>query len=214
MARFRDQKGIVDDKASSKCLTMAEKNFCVKLFKIRTDDSIDPDDERRPQRAADERVTYQKFLDEINAIHSLVELDQWKADNMQRVRSALRDHWLGYFSVAFNEKRVDIGKAYATMSDFDPDTGEMDEPLEVPDKASSVRPAPKAAPPRSNPADGAAELTTDEADAKLTAAAARGMVTLRAAWDTLSTEHKTSLRSALERRHQIHAMKTDAAGAR
>jgi hypothetical protein len=206
--RLYDQKGIPDDKAAAKCYTQAEKQVCIKLFKIRSDDSIDPEDERRPQRAADERVTYQKFLDEINGIHSLVELDQWKNDNLQRVRSALRDHWLGYFNVAFNEKRVDVSKAYA---DFDPDTGEV--PLETPQKASSVSAAPKAAPPRSNPADGAAELTTDEADAKLTAAAERGIVALRAAWDTLSPEHKTSLRSALERRHKSNALKADAADA-
>jgi hypothetical protein len=213
MARFRDQKGIVDDKASSKCLTMAEKSFCVKLFKIRSDDSIDPDDERRPQRAADERVTYQKYLDEINAIHSLAELDQWKKNNLERVRSALRDHWLGYFNVAFTEKRADLSNAYATMPDFDAETGEVVEDA-APQQASSVSAAPKAAPPHRNPAAGAAEkneLTTDEADATLTAAASHGMQALLAAWGELTAEHKASLRSALERRHKMNAMKADAA---
>ena len=58
-----------------------------------------------------------------------------------------------------------------------------------------------------------AELTTDEADAKLTAAATKGMEALKAAWTALSKEHKASLRSALERRHKINAIKADAAGA-
>jgi hypothetical protein len=99
------------------------------------------------------------------------------------------------------------------MPDFDPETGEVVEvEEEAPQKASSVSAAPKAAPPQSQAPAGAAELTTDEADAKLTAAAAHGVEALQAAWATLSKDHKTTLRSALERRHKINAMKADAAG--
>jgi hypothetical protein len=109
IARLRDQKGITDDKAPLKCQTQAEKSFCVKLFKIRSGD-FTPEDERRPQRVADERATYQTFLNEITAITTLIDLDNWKKQNLDRVRAALRDTWLGYFNVAFNEKREDLCK--------------------------------------------------------------------------------------------------------
>jgi hypothetical protein len=199
--RLYDQKGVPDDKAAAKAYTQAAKQIHTKLFQIRSDDSIDAEDERRPQRAVDERATYQKFLDEVAPIHSLVELDDWRKNNLQRVRSALRDHWLGYFNVWFDEKRIDIAAAEATMPDYDAETGEVIEVEQAPHKASSV-------------AGGAAELTTDEADAKLAAAAQRGTKALQQAWENeLTKEQRKSLRAALDRRHKINAMKADAAGA-
>jgi hypothetical protein len=57
------------------------------------------------------------------------------------------------------------------------------------------------------------ELTTDEADAKLAEAAARGTKALQAAWLELSKAHKQTLKLALDRRHKINAIKADAAGA-
>jgi ERF superfamily len=44
LARLRDGKGVTDDKAAAKCHTQAEKYFCIKQFKIRTNDRIDSDE--------------------------------------------------------------------------------------------------------------------------------------------------------------------------
>jgi ERF superfamily len=43
LCRLRDGKGVTDDKAAAKCHTQAEKYFCIKQFKIRTNDRIDSD---------------------------------------------------------------------------------------------------------------------------------------------------------------------------
>lgn len=43
ICKVRDQKGVLDDKAASKCFTQAQKYMMVGLFKIRTADIVDHD---------------------------------------------------------------------------------------------------------------------------------------------------------------------------
>lgn len=82
-----------------------------------------------------------------------------------------------------------------------------------------VHDAPKAAPsekaevgPPTSGGAAANSMTTDEADAKLAAAAEKGTKALSAAWKELKgTGHQKSLKAALDRRHKINAMKADAA---
>ena len=83
----------------------------------------------------------------------------------------------------------------------------------VPSPAATEKAAPPNAPNPKPPEGGAAALTTDEADAKLAEAAAKGMDALKAAWAALDKTHKHILKTALERRHKMNAIKADAAGA-
>jgi hypothetical protein len=117
IARLRDQKGVTDDKAPMKCQTQAEKSFCVKLFKIRSEDYSD-DGERRPQRAVTERAVYQKFLDELTMIETLEELRAWQERNLQRVRDNLRDNWLTEFNLVFKEKRNDLERLQQEAAEY------------------------------------------------------------------------------------------------
>jgi hypothetical protein len=117
IARLRDQKGITDDKAPMKCQTQAEKSFCVKLFKIRSEDYSD-DGEPRPQRAATERGVYQKFLNEITPIENLEELSAWYSTNVDRVRENLRGSWLSEFNLVFKEKRNDLERQRQEMDEY------------------------------------------------------------------------------------------------
>lgn len=101
VCKIRDGKGVLDDKAASKCGTQAEKNAMVQLFKIRTEDVYEVDQEgkvnknsqrRRPVPAPDGRVaphyiqgvkgeTAQtwtaKFIAFIQKAASVEELEQW-----------------------------------------------------------------------------------------------------------------------------------------
>jgi hypothetical protein len=117
IARLRDQKGVTDDKAPMKCQTQAEKSFCVKLFKIRSEDYSD-DGEPRPQRAATERSVYQKFLNEITPIENLDELSAWYNANVDRVRENLRGSWLSEFNLVFKEKRNDLERQRQEMDEY------------------------------------------------------------------------------------------------
>ena len=72
IARLRDAKGVTDDKAAIKCHTQAEKFFCVKQFKIVTDDFDREDRSGLPKK--DARDIYTKLQAEIDAHTSLVEL--------------------------------------------------------------------------------------------------------------------------------------------
>ena len=51
IARLRDQKGIYDDKAATKCATQAHKYFCLHTFKIRTRDMVASDSDGNATRA-------------------------------------------------------------------------------------------------------------------------------------------------------------------
>src|SRR5262249_42886075 len=49
LALARDQKGIVDDKASNKASTQSEKYFLIKFFGIRTSDAAQNDNDAGPE---------------------------------------------------------------------------------------------------------------------------------------------------------------------
>jgi ERF superfamily len=49
ICKTRDSKGILDDKAASKCRTQAEKNAMVQIFKIRTEDVYEVDQQGKVQ---------------------------------------------------------------------------------------------------------------------------------------------------------------------
>ncbi|HEY2146646.1 MAG TPA: ERF family protein [Pirellulales bacterium] len=223
ISRLRDQKGVTDDKAAAKCHTAAEKQFCIKLFKIRSDDVSDPDDAHQTLPKKNARDVYQKMQDEIDNCQTLVEIDTWKRGNMERTKVLPKDWWQ-ILSDRFSEKRADLENQQRGNPEYDDETGEIFEPSaapshqsaeQAPHKASSVSAAPKAAPPQSQTADGAAELTTDEADAKLAEAASKGSKALQQTWENeLTKEHRKSLKAALDRRHKINAMKADAAEAK
>lgn len=57
ICKIRDNKGVLDDKAASKCRTQAEKNAMVQIFKIRTEDVYEVDQQGKvhansPRRTA------------------------------------------------------------------------------------------------------------------------------------------------------------------
>lgn len=56
ICKIRDAKGVLDDKAASKCRTQAEKNACVQIFKIRTEDVYEVDNEGKVRRNSPRRA--------------------------------------------------------------------------------------------------------------------------------------------------------------
>lgn len=56
--------------------------------------------------------------------------------------------------------------------------------------------------PSSSPIDGAADLSVTDWDDRLAQAAAKGLDALKAEWANVPAEHKTTLKSALDRRHK------------
>jgi hypothetical protein len=120
IARLRDQKGITDDKAASKCHTQAEKQFCIKQFKIRTDDYVDGDaHETLPKK--DAKDIYTKLQAEIDGAQSLVELGTWGKENSERIAVLPKD-WQGILRERYAEKRGDLENQ---ARDFDAETGEV-----------------------------------------------------------------------------------------
>jgi hypothetical protein len=120
IARLRDQKGVTDDKAAAKCHTQAEKQFCIKQFKIRTDDYEDGDAHPTlPKKAA--RDIYTKLQAEIDGAQSLVELGSWGKDNSERIQTLPRD-WQEILRERFAEKRGDLENQARGM---DEETGEV-----------------------------------------------------------------------------------------
>lgn len=124
IARLRDQKGITDDKAASKCHTQAEKQFCIKQFKIRTDDFVDSDAHSvLPKK--DARDVYKKLQDEIDGQTSLVALGTWGKENAERIR-VLPPDWQGILRDRFAEKRGELeNQAREYDEKYDHETGEL-----------------------------------------------------------------------------------------
>ncbi len=102
IARLTDKKGTPDDKAASKCHTQAEKGFCVKQFKIRTDDYIDTEyspagkvlvegDAHESLAKKDARDIYTKMQREVDACETAIELGTWGKENAERVQVLPRD---------------------------------------------------------------------------------------------------------------------------
>jgi ERF superfamily len=120
IARLRDQKGVTDDKAASKCHTQAEKQFCIKQFKIRTDD-YDAADSHQTLPKKDARDIYSKLQAEIDAIQSVVELGVWGKENSERI-SVLPNDWQQILRERFAEKRGDLENQMRGVAE---ETGEV-----------------------------------------------------------------------------------------
>ena len=102
ICKVRDAKGVIDDKAASKCHTQAQRYMMVQLFKIRTADMVDPDAAEDPQprkrpvpspsgklaphtirgvEGETAQTWTKKFLAIIVKAESQAELDQWDEMN-------------------------------------------------------------------------------------------------------------------------------------
>jgi hypothetical protein len=121
IARLRDAKGVSDDKAATKCHTQAEKFFCVKQFKIVTDD-MSAEDRHASLPKKDAKDIYTKLQAEIDGQTSLVELGIWGNHNSDRIKSLPPD-WQGILRERYAEKKADIENQQREM--IDPETGEL-----------------------------------------------------------------------------------------
>ena len=126
IARLTDAKGTPDDKAASKCHTQAEKGFCVKQFKIRTDDYIDGDaHETLPKK--DARDVYTKLQGELDACASAVELGAWGKENAERI-TVLPSDWQSILRNRYGERLAEFKNSNVEWTDeavVDPKTGEV-----------------------------------------------------------------------------------------
>jgi hypothetical protein len=124
IARLRDQKGVTDDKAAAKCHTQAEKQFCIKQFKIRTDD-YDEDDATPTLPKKDARDTYAKLQAEIDAAEGAIALHCWGRDNAERIEVLPRD-WQEILRTRYKEKLADLKNQEGEQVEWtDPATGEV-----------------------------------------------------------------------------------------
>ncbi len=124
IARLRDAKGVSDDKAATKCHTQAEKFFCVKQFKIVTDD-LTAEDRHAALPKKDARDIYTKLQAEIDAQTSLVELGIWGNHNSDRIKTLPPD-WQAILRERFAEKKGDLQNQDREMADYvDEETGEI-----------------------------------------------------------------------------------------
>jgi hypothetical protein len=134
--RLRDSKGVSDDKAAPKCATQAEKYFCIKQFKIRTNDKIDSDADGHhtnlPKK--DARGVYAKLQEEINTHPGPVAtFDQWCDDSNDRVETLPQD-WIEIIVQLAKDKRAALvsaansGKPATVVTNMladQPETGEV-----------------------------------------------------------------------------------------
>ena len=128
IARLRDQKGVTDDKAAAKCHTQAEKQFCIKQFKIRTDDYVDGD-EHPTLPKKDARDIYSKLQAEIDGATSRAELGAWGKSNAERIE-VLPTDWQGILRERYAEKLADLRNQEGDQvvwddPKHDPETGEV-----------------------------------------------------------------------------------------
>lgn len=132
IARLRDQKGITDDKAGLKCHTQARKKYCIGLFSIRSDDSIDPDDDsEKTMRASAMRQAFEDFQQELKELVTPSEYDQWRKDNAERVNRTLRGGtWLNEFRTYFDNQREKAAIAVRKMPGYLDDEQEHDDGLD------------------------------------------------------------------------------------
>ena len=123
IARLRDQKGITDDKAASKCHTQAEKQFCIKQFKIRAED-LEKGDASPTLPKKDARDVYTKLQAEIDAAQGVVELVAWGKENVARKKTLPAD-WQDILTERYNEKLGDLKNQATGMAEYvDEETGE------------------------------------------------------------------------------------------
>jgi hypothetical protein len=107
LARLRDQKGVTDDKAATKCHTQAEKYFCMKQFKIRTEEDDGIGQGRRTLPKKDARESYTKLQAEIDAQATMADLKQWGADNGERI-NVLPTDWQDILRLRYQERLVEL----------------------------------------------------------------------------------------------------------
>lgn len=126
IARLTDKKGTPDDKAASKCHTQAEKGFCLKQFKIRTDEYVEGDaHESLPKK--DAKDIYTKLQAEIDASEGVVELVTWGKENSERIKVLPRD-WQGVLRNRYGEKMAQLKGDNVEWTEeevVDPKTGEI-----------------------------------------------------------------------------------------
>ncbi len=135
IARLRDQKGITDDKAAAKCHTQAEKQFCVKQFKIRTDD-YDPDDNKHTLPKKDAKDLYKAMEAEIDGAQSEVDLATWGKTNSERLHTLPAD-WQDILRARYKAAMAALKNA--PQETWDEDTGEVDAPADEPDSATITK---------------------------------------------------------------------------
>lgn len=126
IARLRDGKGVTDDKAALKAQTQAEKSFCVKQFKIITEQE-DEDDKHDSLPKKNARDVYSKMQAEIAAQTSLVELGVWGNQNSDRIK-VLPPDWQGILRGRYAEKKADLENQLSTdptKEVWDEETGEV-----------------------------------------------------------------------------------------
>ena len=128
--RLRDQKGITDDKAATKCHTQARKSFCLKLFNIRVEEQ-ETADQRHTLPKKDARELYKKLQAEIDGAESAVEIGVWgkNPENVSR-KKMLPPDWQDIISTRFREKLAELQGGPKVVWDderdpFDPETGEV-----------------------------------------------------------------------------------------
>jgi len=135
ICKVRDSKGVLDDKAASKCHTQAEKYALMKLFKIRTKDmdAEDHDNDRKDGNGKrlvpsttgklppHEIVTIEgdtpaswstRFLDKIKGADSDHEIGQWDAANDHNLNRLQQKSIETYNAVviAMDKRRAEIAK--------------------------------------------------------------------------------------------------------
>jgi hypothetical protein len=132
IARLRDQKGITDDKAATKCSTQAEKYFCVKQFKIIiTDEGMIDADKAASLPKKDAREAYARMQDEIRNHTTVVGLQSWGRANNDRKR-VLPPDWQEILTALYNDQMDEIKNTQREAGDevtwddvHDPKTGEV-----------------------------------------------------------------------------------------
>jgi hypothetical protein len=207
---------VSDDKAATKCHTQAEKFFCVKQFKIVTDDMSDADRHASLPKK-DAKDIYSKMQAEIDAHTSIVELGIWGNHNSDRMK-ALPPDWQGILRERYAEKKAELqntqrvaGEEVIWDDDHDPETGEL---KTAPRGDAVTEPASATKPPSSSHAGAGevAEPTYEETiayDNGLAAAAKLGSAQLKSAWDNVPRRIRKSLVSALDNRHKPAAAEAD-----
>lgn len=137
ICKVRDSKGVLDDKAASKCHTQAEKYALMKLFKIRTRDmgAEDHDNDAPNQQTTGKRIVptasgklppheivtiegdsaaswATRFLEKIKAADSDDEIGQWDVANghhLDRLQQKAVDTY-NKVVLAMDERRAEIAK--------------------------------------------------------------------------------------------------------
>jgi hypothetical protein len=127
IARLRDQKGITDDKAPLKCQTQAEKSFCIKLFKIRSDEGYQSEDNHAALPKKDARPMYQEFINEMDAAAKEAlehgepsSFRDWGFRNKDRKKTYPKD-WQDQLTARFNDwvERIDAALAQMQEEDYE-----------------------------------------------------------------------------------------------